>query len=79
MNGVSGAMCYTYAKMDDMRTYRAMDINEGAFVGNLIYCTVLEDNEYHRGKLQELADMNREIGLVLQLRRNNKVIFETAS
>lgn len=67
-----------YAKFDGgCKTFKAFDINEGRQVGNLIYATLLENTEHVQQKLQELADLNKELHLVLQLRRNGKVCFQT--
>jgi len=68
---------FTYAKCDGMKTFKAFDINEGYAVGNLIYATLVDDTQENREKLQKLADMNKEIHLVIQLRDRNKVVFET--
>ena len=66
-----------YAKFDGCKTFKAFDIKEGRQVGNLIYATLLENTEHVQQKLQELADLNKELHLVLQLRRNGKVCFQT--
>ena len=66
-----------YAKFDGCKCFRAFDINEGRQVGNLIYATLLENTEDTRTKLQDLADLNKEYNLVLQLRRKNRVCFQT--
>ena len=66
-----------YAKIDQCKTFGAFDINEGRFVGNLIYASLLENTEENQRKLQELADLNKDCHLILQLRRNKKVTFET--
>ena len=66
-----------YAKLDGCKTFGAFDINEGRFVGNLIYASLLENTADNQRKLQELADMNKECHLVLQLRQKNRVTFET--
>lgn len=66
-----------YAKLDGCKTFGAFDISEGRFVGNLIYASLLENTEDNQRKLQELADMNKECHLVLQLRQKNRVTFET--
>lgn len=69
--------CYVYCKFADEKRYSAYDINEGVPVTKLIYCTILENNEENRQKLQRLADLNKDNGLKIQLRDNNKVVFET--
>ena len=71
-------MAYVYAKMKWMKTFKAFDL-EGNFVGNLIYCSMLQDTEENRQKLQRLADTNKTAKWQFQLRKpsNNSVVFET--
>ena len=66
-----------YAKFDGCKGFKAFDVNEGRLVGNLIYATLMENTEEKRQKLQELADLNKECHLILQLRRKGKVCFQT--
>ena len=66
-----------YAKFDGCNGFRAFDVNEGRQVGNLIYATLLENTDENQRKLQDLADMNKGCNLILQLRRNGKVRFQT--
>ena len=66
-----------YAKFDGCKGFRAFDVNEGRQVGNLIYATLLENTDENQRKLQDLADMNKGCNLILQLRRNGKVRFQT--
>lgn len=66
-----------YAKMDGCKTFGAFDISEGRFVSNLIYASLLENTADNQRKMQELADLNKECHLVLQLRQKGKVKFET--
>lgn len=68
----------TYAKVNGCKTFRALDINEGVFVGNIMYATQIECSEENKAKLQRLADANKESGLILQLRDGQRVIFQTA-
>lgn len=68
---------YTYVKYDGMNTFKAFDINEGCCVDRLIYATIIEVNDENKIKLQRLADMNKHINLVIQLRVGNKIFFET--
>lgn len=70
-------LCYTYCKFSGEKKFQAFDINEGYPVNRLIYCTLIEFNERNCKKLQDLAELNKCNGLVIQLRRNNKVFFET--
>lgn len=69
-------MCYVYAKMKWMQTFKAFDL-DGFFPGKLIYASLLEDSEENRIKLQKLADDNRQAEFVFQLRKDNKVVFQT--
>lgn len=66
-----------YAKFDGCKSFKAFDVNEGRQVGNLIYASLVENTEDTRSKLQKLADMNKSCNLILQLRRNGKVKFQT--
>ena len=66
-----------YAKFDGCKTFKAFDVSEGRLVGNLIYASLMENTEETRKKLQKLADMNWRCNLILQLRRKNKVCFQT--
>ena len=50
---------------------------EGRQVGNLIYASLVENTEDTRQKLQKLADLNKGLHLVLQLRRKGRVCFQT--
>jgi hypothetical protein len=67
-----------YARFNGCKSFKAFDLGEGRLVGNLIYASLLEDTEENRRKLQELSELNSDCGLVLQLRRNGKVVFQTA-
>lgn len=66
-----------YAKFDGCKSFKAFDINEGRQVGNLIYASLMENTEDTQQKLQKLADMNKGLHLVLQLRRKGRVCFQT--
>ena len=66
-----------YTKFDGCKGFRAFDVNEGRQVGNLIYATLLENTDENQRKLQDLADLNKEYHLVLQLRRKGRVCFQT--
>ena len=72
-------LCYTYCKFSGEKKFIAYDINDGVPAGRLIYCTLIELNEKNCEKLQKLADLNKDNGLVIQLRSRNKVLFETKS
>ena len=66
-----------YAKFDGCKTFKAFDVNEGRLVGNLFYASLMENTEETRNKLQKLADLNWRCSIILQLRRKNKVCFQT--
>ena len=66
-----------YAKFDGCKSFKAFEVNEGRQEGNLIYASLVENTEDTRAKLQKLADMNKSCNLILQLRRNGKVKFQT--
>lgn len=68
---------FTYIKCDGMNTFKACDINKGYCVDRLIYATLVEVTDENKMKLQRLADMNKEINLIVQLRVCNKIYFET--
>ena len=69
---------YQYNCMfDGCKTFKAFDVSEGRFAGNLLYASLMENTEETRKKLQKLADLNWRCNLILQLRRKNKVCFQT--
>ena len=69
---------FTYVKYVGQKNFCAFDINEGHPVRNLIYATMVEDTIDNRLKLQELANVNSDIDLTIQLRdRKGKTVFQT--
>lgn len=61
-----------------MRTFKAIDINKGIFVKNLVYATLLENIPEIQEKLQNLSNQNQHIDLKIQLRSDKgNVVFET--
>ena len=69
---------FTYVKYNGQRNFCAFDINDGHPVRNLIYATMVEDTIENRRKLQELADVNIDIDLTIQLRdRKGRTVFQT--
>lgn len=61
-----------------MRTFKAIDINQGIFVKNLIYATLLENIPEIQEKLQNLSNQNQHLDLKIQLRSDKgNVVFET--
>lgn len=71
-------LCYLYAKWDNNTTFKAFDLNQGISVDNLIYATILDNTQENQIKLQNIADDNKHINLILQLRPNGqKVVFQT--
>ena len=70
---------YTYAKTNDMPTFKAIDINEGTTVGRLSYATTMQNTAENQKTLQRLADNNSNNGLQIQLRsgRTGRSVFQT--
>ena len=71
-----GNLCYVYAKTKWMHSFKAFDL-DGLFPGNLIYASLIDDSEENRQKLQRLADDNRNGEWQFQLRKDDKVLFQT--
>lgn len=69
--------CLTYAKYNKMETFRAFDLNEGYCVSNIIYATQIENTKENQEALQHIADINKDLNLILQLRDGKKVVFQT--
>lgn len=69
---------FVYCKFADEKRFQAYDINEGLPVGNLIYATMVENTRENQMKLQNLADLNKDQGLTIQLRVGRKVVYQTA-
>ncbi len=72
-------LCYTYARINGKGNFKAIDIDECKFVGNLIYATFVVNNDENQKHLQILADMNKHISLEIQLRNpeTKKILFRT--
>ena len=74
-------MLITYAKWDGTNRFHAFDLGEGVPVTNIIYASCYSD--YNLGKaskrLQEVAEENKSIRLVFQLRRDSgqKVMWQS--
>lgn len=76
--GLAG-LCYVYAKNKWMRQFKAFDL-DGFFVANLIFCSMIADNEENRRKLQEVADEYAGAEWQFQLRNpQTKGILYTTS
>ncbi|WP_288646236.1 hypothetical protein [uncultured Pediococcus sp.] len=69
----------TYLKTNDMKSFKACDVNKAITVDRLIYATVIECSEENKEKLQRIADNNKNIGLKFRLKSLEKstVLFET--
>lgn len=68
-----------YCKFADEKKFQAYDINRGIPVGNKIYASMVANTHENQRKLQKLADLNKDQGLIIQLRQNGtKVVFQTA-
>lgn len=60
-----------------MKKFKAINISSLEFVDNLIYASMMQDSECNKKALQEIADENKNISLVLQLRHKGRVVFAT--
>lgn len=78
LNAVQLQTCSLYAKYEGMKSFRAFDIENARFVNNVIYATMLMDTEDNKKKLKEIAEENKNISLVLQLRNNGLVVYSTS-
>lgn len=72
-------LCFVYARLRGMKSWRAFDIDNKGFAGNIIGCSMVENNEKTQTFLQHTAELNRPLGLQFQLRMKGKVLFETAA
>lgn len=68
---------YVYVKYEGMNSFKAFDMENCVPVDRLIYASILDVTEENKAKLQRLADINKEIGLQIQLRVGNKIYFKT--
>ena len=68
-----------YCKFADEKRFQAYDINRGVPVGNIIYASMVANTPENQEKLQRLADLNKDQGLIIQLRWGGKKVgFQTA-
>jgi hypothetical protein len=61
-----------YAKFQGQKTFKALDINQGYQVSNLIYATLL--NEHELPKVKNLIELNKETKFEIRRADNNKKI-----
>ena len=69
--------CSLYAKYEGMTTFKAFDIENCQLFDKVIYATMMQNSEDNKKILKEIADDNKKISLILQLRNEGKVIFTT--
>ncbi|MCI6119439.1 MAG: hypothetical protein MR717_09200 [Prevotella sp.] len=60
-----------------MKKFKAINISSLEFVDNLIYASMMQDSECNKKALKEIANENKNISLVLQLRYKGRVVFAT--
>lgn len=70
-------LCYLYAKDNKSKHFKAFDAYSCRYVDKLIYATVLRPTPDNTEMLINVAEENKDIHLVLQLRLNNKIYFTT--
>jgi hypothetical protein len=68
---------YLYAASTLWKGFKAFDGEKP--VHNLIYAIIMDNSKANQDKLQEIADMNQEVRLILQLRNptTGKPVFTT--
>lgn len=74
--------CIIYAKYKGQKTFQAFSIEEGCCVNNIILASTVDDSISIREVLQRVADQNKGINAVFQLRNTygntaSQVIFQT--
>jgi hypothetical protein len=75
MNGATYYVCY---KTEDMPRFKKYDFEDDIPAVRFNFSTMVEDSDYTRMKLQDVADRHIEEGMVIQMRDQwNNVIFET--
>lgn len=70
--------CYLYAKTNDKNHFAAFDLKNSSYVKNLIKATIMKNTKENQRYLQDLANSNKHIGLILQLRSDKQTkLFTT--
>ena len=71
-------ICYLYAKTNDKNHFMAFDLANSSYVKNLINATTMKNTKENQKYLQDLANNNKHIGLILQLRSDKQAkLFTT--
>lgn len=68
-----------YASYKGIKGFKAFSIEDGCCVGNIINASTIENTKNVRENLQAIAEENKEIKVVFQLRdiSTRKVLFQT--
>lgn len=75
---MNGATYYLYYRTEDMDRFRKYDLRDDIPAVRFNFSTMVEDSDYTRMKLQDVADRHIEEGMVIQMRDQwHNVIFET--
>lgn len=75
---MSGATYWVLYKTEDMGRFKAYDLRDDIPAVRFNCATMVEDNDYTRMRLQDVADRHIDEGMVIQMRDQwHNVIFET--
>lgn len=75
---MSGATYYVFYKTESMSRFKKYDLDDDIPAVRFNFSTMVEDSDYTRMKLQDVADRHIEEGMVIQMRDQwHNVIFET--
>ena len=75
---MKGATYYVFYKTEDMPKFKKYDLMDDIPAVRFSCSKMIEDNDYSRMRLQEVADRHIDEGMVIQMRDQwNNIIFET--
>lgn len=75
---MKGATYYVFYKTEDMPKFKKYDLMDDIPAVRFSCATMIEDNDYSRMRLQEVADRYIDEGMVIHMRDQwNNIIFET--
>lgn len=75
---MTGATYYLFYRTEDMDKFRKYDLRDDVPAVRFNFSTMVEDNDYTRMCLQDVADRHIDEGMVIQMRDQwHNIIFET--